>query len=399
MPVCAEAAARGFATAPGGWALTESEWKLAALPSAEVAPGFTALARALAKGPSRVFVLLLPQKGLVIPGGVAGYDTARGEDQHRALAQLLSGTGLSVVDTLDAARAPIDSGFFYLLRDPHLSHPGGRRVASLFAGALRTAGLYDSLPRVAYRTVEQPAREHPREFVADNIVKLCGGEAPPHERTAIFKVEAPDTGLVDETPLARVALWGSSNSGLGGLDRFTEEAIQSPVDTLATRGGGILGSLYAALREDDYATAPPVAVAWELAVSEYWRPVDGAPNPQDPDVYREIVPAAWGSCADESALAVGDWVASGATLLAAPARSWAYVALEAERADVRALSLGGEVADQPLGPRLFADYERLPASRRWFLDLGTVHGQVRLSATWESPSAARVRAKLCAAPK
>lgn len=397
-PVCDVAAEKGIRAGADGWLFIGPELNAGAIPGADVAAGMGALVQALAHSTPKVIAVVLPSRALVTPAsrGIADYPRTRAEQSHAGLVEFIRHHGLETIDALPAGREMVAPDLFFRMRDIHLSHAGARRLTGLVAQAARAWSGFSTLPKVTFSSTPIGLAPFANEAVSTLIQQHCGTAAPESEVTNRWSTKRDrEIGLLDEDVAPKVAWWGTSNAAaLSNLPGFIEDALDTPVETLGTKGGGLLGSLYTAVRDPAWKTNPPALVIWEISAAEYWREVDGAPNPQDPAVYDEIVPAVWGSCPDSSALALGDWTLNAELLSWHATATPSYLFIEAERPDVSQVMI--EVGHHT---HRYEDYSRTVANGRYFWRLPAGTGPMKLGATWTSDEPIRLRARVCAAPK
>lgn len=396
-PVCDVAAARGIRAGDDGWIFVQPELNSASVPAPEISSGLGALATALAAAPTKIIVVVLPSRALATPASraIPDFDFVRAEASHRALAEFFRSRGLQVIDALDVSREMVAPDLFFRMRDIHVSHAGAKRLSELVAASVRERPDAASFPRVEFVSTPKGRMPLPNEAASVLVNGYCGTTLPVPEVTARWTTErVTPLGLLDDEAAPSVMWWGTSNAAaLSNLQGFLETSLQTPVLTLSTKGGGVLGSLYTAVRERSWPSSTPLLVFWEVSTTEYWRTVDGAPDPQDPAIYNEIVPAAWGSCTDAQAIAIGDWKSPGELLTWKALATPSYLFIEAEHAE-----LSGVTIDVNGAKHRYEDYARTLTTGRYFWSLPTSPGPMRLVGSWTSARPNRVRVRVCPAP-
>lgn len=397
VPVCDTAAAKGIRAGADGWLFIGPELDSGAIPGASVADGFGALVDALAHSTPKVMAAVLPSRALVTQASAAipGYRRSWAERSHRRLIKFIRARGLQVIDPLQSSREMSAPDLFYRMRDIHLSHAGAYRLASLVQEAVGQWAGAANLPKVSFSSTPLGRLPFTEEAVSVLLNRHCDTPLVDRESTSRWLTKRnAELGLLDEEVAPQVAWWGTSNAGaISNLPGFIEDTLDTPVLTLSTKGGGVLGSLYSAVRAPAWTANPPALVIWEISATEYWREVDGAPNPQDPAVYEEIVPAVWGACSDSDALALGDWTLDSELLQWQAKPALTYLFIESERPEITGLMLTvGENSHH------FSDYSRAPANGRYFWRLPADSGPRTLGATWTSDEPIRLRARVCSVP-
>lgn len=395
--VCEKAAEKGIRAGEDGWLFIGPELNSGRIPSPAVAAGFGALVDALAHSTPKIMVVVLPSRALATPASraIPDYRRAQAERSHLRWVQFIRARGLQVIDPLKRSREMSAPDLFYRMRDIHLSHAGAYRLTQLVQESVAQWSGAANLPKVAFSSSPIGRAPVQEEAVSVLLNRHCGTPIPASEQTSRWVTKRDvELGLLDSEAPAQVAWWGTSNAAaLSNLPGFIEDALDTPVTILSTKGGGVLGSLYSAVRDPAWKANPPALVIWEISATEYWREVDGAPNPQDPAVYEEIVPTVWGACSDTEALAMGEWTLGSELLRWQGTRTPTYLFIESERPEVSDLMLTvGETSHQ------FEDYSRAPPNGRYFWQLPADSGPMTLGATWTSDEPIRLRARVCAVP-
>jgi alginate biosynthesis protein AlgX len=411
LPTCPASDAKGYAAGTDGWIFVKAELMPDALPTPAVRAPMQRLLDALAAAKPEVVVMLLPNRPLAVPhalDGVGTWNAQAAEANHRALADWIRGRGLAVVDLLDVSRAPLADDTFFFLRDNHLTPAGARALAPVVASAVRALPAAATLPPATFQT--KPAGRAPptKESVSDLVAEACGTPIPPpqpYTRWTTSRVGAPAGGLLDQAAAPAVTLLGTSNAGgICNLSGFLEESLGTDILTVSTKGGGLLGSLQAYLRTPEWATTPPKIAIWEFSATEFWRTVEGVPNPRDPAVYRELIPSVYGGCSDKDAAKVGDWVpATGEPVLLsglagakASGTGW-YLLVESDDPGLQGFSLDLHATGGATDSHTFPPMTRNPTYGRFFLELSdTVAAPLEeVKARFDAGHPGKVRARLC----
>jgi hypothetical protein len=403
--LCPEALTKGIRAAGEEWLFVENELVTSPVPTPATEAGFSSLLRALASINSEVVVLLLPSRGLstLASDAIAEFDRKMATASHTALAQRFEQQGLPVVDTFRESQSTLDPDAFYLYRNNHLSHAGVRALATHVATTIAALPVAKLLPKVPFESTLIGRVPVVNEPVSVLVNRFCGTPLPTPQASTRWRTKRLDqTGLLDNEAPPSVTIWGSSQaSEVSNMEGFVQEALQTPVLSMATTGGGVLSSLYSAVRDPAWPNNATPLILWEFTVAEYWRTNKGAPNPQDPEIYDEIVPAVYGQCSDDAALARSEAVASGheAKLGGPLPASGGYLVLDADRPDLAGLVVGVTDGAGTRVEHTFEDYARAPAHGRYFLALPALVGTLKVQARFDSPSASLVQTRLCAWPK
>ena len=252
-------------------------------------------------------VVLLPTPALTSPtaqaaiGADADWSLVEMEASHQATLRWLRSNGAVVISALDVARAQQGEEPFFFLRDHHWTPEGSRATAQAVADVLRNHEQWSTVPHrtFATKTVKEIALEGGGS-AGKSLQKRCGIELPdvtmPYYET---RPTAPlQLGLLDEAPADPVVVLGSSYSMTKfNFSGFLQEYSELPVLNLAVSGGRVMGAPLQYFSSDDYASAPPTWVVWEMASTVEALPDNGAtPAMNAIDTWRELVPAVHGRC-------------------------------------------------------------------------------------------------------
>lgn len=417
IELCPRAAAWGTIVAQDGWIFDKNDLRTDFTVPPEAKAGLERLMRTLAAHGPEVVTLYWPLRPMVVPElvgapdpGEATYDAARALAGYDEVGRWIRAQGLDVVDLLPVARAVTGEESFYFRRDHHPTPTGTRAIATALSVTLTASPTWSQVPprRYTSRAAEVVIRPEGR---AVSLEKACGAkiEPQPYTRWVTTPVEAPTVGLLDEGTEPEVVLLGTSNtSHLYNLPGFVQEAASADVLAVVTPQGGVLGSLQSYLRSPDYQRHAPRFLVWEFALYELFREVlEGAPDPRDPGIYRQIIPSVHGACAPADALLSGEAELGGVDVpllknrrrlrLRGPEH---YLFLETDDPglltfDVVTRYTGGVVDTYPI-----AAATRLRTYGRFFVELrGDVDERLKdISLRVPGDHAGTVRARVCRAP-
>lgn len=273
----------------------------------ETADSFTRLNKALKAKGTDLVVMVIPTRGLVgAPHLAPPYD--RQFDRKKALAgyfgmlEKMRKTGMKVADMRGAETIPD----FFLKRDNHWTAEGGRYAARKTADAIKSLPVYKTLHKTEFLTTQRkPGKgDDANDRFLEFIEQVCG-EAPPRETLETVYVTAPKSNLSVQAALLgdasapEIALLGTSNStqpdpSYANFEGFLKEYISADIANEAITGGSFRGSIANYILSGKYAQTKPKVIVWELG---------GHYGLSQKDTFREIIPAIYGSCADESATA------------------------------------------------------------------------------------------------
>ena len=374
-PLCPEAKEAGWLWADNGALVRQSNYRALPALSERTREGVGAILRGLRAREVLVAVALVPDRGMVIPA--TSYDMNRSDARYQELLGWLEAQGAIAPDLLTLARGMKDAPYFNTL-DHHWTPEGARATARALSAAILARPAAARLPKNPQRTTSAgPEPWHP--VTAEQVEGLCGGQLPDEVRERFHTEPVEPPGLLDEIPPPRVVLVGTSFTqerfNFGG---FLAEHLGTDVLPFAVHGGAALGGIGSYLYSDDYQERPPMVLVWEIPVQNLLGLAahDGAPDPRDGRVYRELAAAARGGCAEPLERASGELQAGEQTLLAnlEPRPRDLLLELPEPKAAWSLRLLGeGQSEEVPLAP-----YGRMPRSDRLFWTLPAWTREVRL---------------------
>lgn len=416
VEVCEKAVSWGMAGGRDGWVFNAADLRTDFTMPPAARAGLERLMRTLASHGPEVVALYWPLRPMTVPevldppdGGKSIYDVQRAVAGYYALGKWMKSTGIAVVDLLPVARSVTGRESFYLRRDHHPTPSGTRAVAAAAAVTLGSHPAWSSVPtrRFEGRPVERV--KPPEEGRGESLERACGVVVEPQSflRYETFPVEEAGGGLLDEAAEPEIVVVGTSNlSWTYNLVGFLEETASAEALPVLTQKGGVLGSLQAYLRSPDYQRHRPAFLVWEFALYELFREhLDGAPDPMDPAVYRQIIPSVYGAC-DPAAAVLAGGAALGPVdlpLLAAPRRkpiptSGHYLFLETDDPGLLTFDIVTRHADDSVDTYAVVAATRLRTYGRYFLEF--VDGAPVRSVSLRVPPgrAGKVSARICRVP-
>jgi alginate biosynthesis protein AlgX len=239
----------------------------------------------------------------------ATFDARNAEANYRNFLQSLSDTGAQVVDLLDVAAEYDDEHgmHFFFKRDNHWTPFGAKLSAEKIARVLEDYPAYSNAERGKYVTTNN-GELRMREEMALEIQRLCTSQIPaeifPGYTTAAEAGVGEDALFGDEGQASPLVLLGSSYSATPdfNFDGFLEETTGLPVANYAISAGQLFNSIisYVSLPKDQ--RQDPDFILWEdLAHYDYNR---------GERQFRQIIPAIYGECDKQSAVAVESFKAA-----------------------------------------------------------------------------------------
>ena len=276
-----------------------SEWSL---------NSFTRLRHALQKRGTELSVVMIPTRGLVgypylLPPHDTSYDHNKAKVGYLALLEGFKKAGIITADTQDVDTI---SGFF-LKRDNHWTATGARYMAQKLAEAVKASPVYAGLTKAEFVTASakppQPidANDNFLEFVEEQCGTMPVAEKISEVFSTTRKVEG-DAGaaLLGEDVKPEVVLLGTSNStepepSYANFVGFLREALGVDVNNDSIMGGSMRGAIGNYVLNGDYDKYKPKLIVWELSAHYGF---------EQRAFFREIIPAVYGACSDEEALAI-----------------------------------------------------------------------------------------------
>lgn len=313
VALCEKALAAGMIGGPDGWVLDGRDARADLAPSEVAKREIKTLIQTITATGTVVVLPVFPPRALTAAAfltspaaGERPYDVALAERNYADLLVWLGTTGALVVDLLPVARSTLDPQFFYFRRDHHVTPAGTAAAAKVTAEAIRRRGI--RLPSAEVRSEKVSEIVRKAEGRGVQLAAHCGGaptvEPYPEWITTITPVA---TDLLADAPEPKVVLAGTSISGKEfNFVGFLSDELDADVMGVSTAAGGLLSSLQEYLRSINWHDHRPDVLVWEFAHSELFRVLtDGAPDPNNAMIYREIAPSVYADCGD-AALRVGN---------------------------------------------------------------------------------------------
>lgn len=276
---------------------------------------FGRLKKAFNRKGTDLAVVMLPTRGLVgypnlLPPYDTSFDHAKAKMGYVTLLEGLKKSGLIVAGTYDVETVP---GFF-LKNDNHWTADGAKYAAQKIAEAVKASPVYAGLKKAEFETTE----EAPAEAIDANdnfiefIEETCKIKIDRVKISKIYKTvrkASGDTGEAllgaDEKP--EVTLLGTSQStdpmpSYANFIGFLREALGVDVKNDSITGGSMRGAIGNYVLTGDYDAMKPKLIIWELSAHYGF---------EQRSFFREIIPAVYGACSDEEAIAKSEGAITG----------------------------------------------------------------------------------------
>jgi len=259
-----------------------------------------------AKG-TRLVIVVPPLRGIVEDAHAGPYrrkylleDQQSLRNSHRRALAALARTGAIVPDLLkaaDAAKLPA-SVDFYRKQDNHWHSAGARISAAAVAAEIAARVDLSKLPKQAHAS-RITAQGPYRTLVVDKLAEICGPKfiARDQEPTYVTEPVGESAGGGDLLggSATSIVLAGTSFSrpdGQYNFGGFLAEALGLDVLNVAIPGGGLVTSILSYLGSEDFSSAPPAVLVWEVRPFEL----------PDEKFVGELLATIAGTCPTEQAL-------------------------------------------------------------------------------------------------
>lgn len=409
LVTCPEAEKAGIRVAEGRWVFAAADLRNRLPMPEEAMTELDRLVDALAGAETEVIAVVYPPRPLVVAELLGpSWDAAGTLSSYRGIVERVGAHGLGVVDLYDTARSVRGEEAFYYYRDHHITPTGARAIGKTVAGAIRAHPSAARLPPATFASEPITRPQRAVDGRGRALEALCGVPVPTQDvqHWRSVRTSAANVGLLDEGVGPEVVFVGTSNlTDRYNLPGFLQESLGAEVLPVEIQGGGLLGALQDWLRSPEWDAHRPAFLLWEFTPQDFWKNPDGAPDPKDPSIYREIVPSVYGGCTDAEAAAVGAWQAASAgehlllpDLVANGARGPGWrVLVEAEDPGLREFTLDLELADGARDSHTYVPAMRTATHGRFFLDMprGATAPLAQVRARIDAPANGRVRARLC----
>ncbi len=196
-----------------------------------------------------------------------------------------------------------DESFFYK-RDHHWNADGARLSAFALADYIKKIPEFKNIEKVSF--VTKDLEEDEFYGVSKKVFKkICGTSQPPEHIIRKVTEHAVEAGSKDdlfgEVKIPEIVLLGTSNSTMepsyANFEGFLKEALGTDVLNMSVSGGGLDTAMLAYFNSENYKKNPAKIAIWE-APAYYEISNQGK-------LFREAIPAAYGSCEKPVAEAKG----------------------------------------------------------------------------------------------
>ena len=406
LEFCEAAREAGWKAAPTGWVFTPTSQRVSFDFDPSVEEGLGRLFTALAARDVDPIVVLVPTQPMVLghllDGATDSYDQALGVAAYHRVRARLEDLGAETVDLLAVASQDPES--FFLMGDSHWSPVGSHATAVAVGEHIRARVPPPTLPLQSYRTeTREVLTIEEGSWLGKKLARARESTAPPFSILRyVTRMQGGSVGLFDELPAAEVVLLGTSYSGaqfnFGG---FLQEELSTAVIPAMVSGGGPTASIRNYVVSDSLRATPPTFMIWEFPIAHIARKVSPG-GLQDPALFRELVPAVYGTCSDSDAVATTSGVLrAGETVLFSGLEGVSgprdYLALQVEDLGLVRFSVVTHRAEGDDEVFELAVPDRVESVGRFFLALeGDAVGAVSLRV--EETTGAGFTARLCRTP-
>ena len=217
-------------------------------------------------------VVVVPDKARIEPERLcrAPY-AAQARARYAAFMALLRDRGIATPDLAARFAAAPDREALYYRTDTHWSQTGAALAAAAVAAAVPPAAVARD---TRFETRAAPPASRPGDLLRlmslENVADWTLLPLRPRpdveaaEHTEPAGGPANTGGLLDEGPAMPVVLIGSSFSQNGNFLGRLEEALRTPVLSVAKAGGGFAGAARAYFDSATFRESPPKLVIWEF---------------------------------------------------------------------------------------------------------------------------------------
>jgi len=271
------------------------------LPAASIAD-YQRLMTAFADQGITVVFALQPTRGMMHRDKVysdynQGFDFALARRNLAKLQQQLRAGGAIVPDILPLVDNPPAEEYFFR-RDHHWTPAGARVTADIVAQAIRQLPVYEDVASKEYAT--EPYRILPRDGTMNRALRAICGNSYSFQYVQgyqTYPVQAEGDALFGDSGDPEIVLVGTSNSAVRddelknyNFEGFLKQQLHADILNYSLPGAGEDGSLVQYLLSDDYlAGDKPKILIWEFPINF---------KLEDPLVYRQLIPAVKGGCAN-----------------------------------------------------------------------------------------------------
>ncbi len=271
---------------------------------------FAQLVAALAERDVQLVVMLQPTRGLMhadelVQPWRGSYPLAEVRRAYWRKAQAMMQQGAMVAD-MDPVLRSADEGEYFFRRDHHWTPFGADVSARQVAQVMLADPRIQRIPEVAFETHEGILlRKMGTLNVA--VASVCGNGygfqwVRGYDTVPSEGADSADA-LFGDASEPQIALIGTSNSDNRderyknyNFHGFLQQYLSRDVVNFAMTGGGAMGALQEFLYSPAYQEEQFRYLVWELPVNF---------DLEEPEVWREVLPAAAGGCRDRSAYATG----------------------------------------------------------------------------------------------
>ncbi len=232
------------------------------------------------------------------------FHVTKATESYSSMLNTMRETGLIVPDLTEESVIPEgEKEIFFFRRDLHWTPFGARRAAQAVAEEIKKLPAYKKLSPATFETKEVGTKEM-KETMALELQRLCTSEVPgepfPLFETRRAAATGEDALFGDAGGGDPAVLVGSSFSALSwfNFDGFLSEYTGLEVANFALSAGLLFNAIVSWTSSPQFQDTHPPFVFWEA-------PGIYDLNNDTTKYYRQLIPAIYGECKPEDALASG----------------------------------------------------------------------------------------------
>jgi alginate O-acetyltransferase complex protein AlgJ len=256
-----------------GWLYTDEEFKVDDDAQVQLARNLALIGWArdrLAEHDVKLLVAMVPAKARVYPEHIGRRQPAAlHRDLYERLRMELWAADIPSADLLTMLTLGKSQSPTFLRTDTHWTPHGARLAATTIAAAVQAGGLGSTDAPTQFRTQTDAPRLHRGDLF--NFLPLdpyFSRLLPPPDsvETASTEKDGGGSDLLGDAGAPKVALVGTSYSAepRWNFQGALQEVLHEEVSNYARLGVGPYAPLFAYLQSEDFRTAPPRLVIWEL---------------------------------------------------------------------------------------------------------------------------------------
>ncbi len=251
-----------------------------------------------------LYVVLQPSRAMVVPGHIdpndvqEGYDPKVAKRNYQALISELQSNG---IQTTDLSNPPNDFEYFFR-GDPHWRREGSMWTAKQMASLILQNQFFNGREPEKFSNEITWWLESEKGEFDEFVDKFCGVDIPPERRpmwaTTALAGEASEASLFGDVTYPGIAIVGTSNTAHEQDFNFVgslKQELSADIRNKAVAAGGFAGSSLLFYASDEFHEHTPKIVIWEFLSHHIFDDYIG---------FRQMLPAIYGACSEQEALAV-----------------------------------------------------------------------------------------------